>query len=109
VRRALGLLDLAAPDRRERVVVFGQEPPHVGARLGALADRGRLVALGALLRCPRALLGEGLGVLRSGLLQHRGPLARVLLVDGAHELVQSPGFPVRALALGRGEREELGA
>ena len=33
----------------------------------------------------------------------------MFLVDGAHELVQSPSFPVRALALRRGEREHLGA
>ena len=109
MRRALGLLDLAAPDRRECVVVLGQEPPHVRPRLGALAHRRRLVALGALLRFPRALLGECLGVLRGGLFQRRGPLARVLLVDGAHELVQPPRLPVRALALGGCQREELGA
>ena len=75
MRRALGLLDLAPPDRRERVVIFGQEPPHVGPRLGALADCRRLVALGALLRFSRPFFGEGLGVLRGGLLQRRGPLA----------------------------------
>ena len=100
---ALGARLPRAPDCRERVVVLREEPPHVGARLGALPDCRRLVALGALLRGPRALLGEGLGVLRSGLLQRGGPLAGVLLVDRAHELVQSPSFPVRALALRRGE------
>jgi hypothetical protein len=97
---ALGARLPRAPDCRERVVVFGQEAPHVGPRLGALPHRRRLVALGALLSYPRSFLGEGLGVLRGGLLQRRGPLARVLLVDGAHELVQPPRLPVRALALG---------
>ena len=106
---ALGARLPRAPDCRERVVVFGEEPPHVRPRLGALAHRRRLVALGALLRCSRPFFGEGLGVLRGGLLQRRGPLAGVLLVDGAHQLVQPPRLPVRALALGGGEREELGA
>ena len=105
---ALGARLPRAPDCRERVVVFGQEPAHVCASFRALAHRRRLVALGALLRFLRSFLGEGLGVLRGGLFQRRGPLARVLLVDGAHELVQSPSFPVRALALGGSEREELG-